>query len=98
MREKVELEPVSHDRECAPRSPVQGESEHGPRAKMSRDIYQVIILSNLVSPVCMPRSGVSRSYGSSNSRVFFFSLFSFIFISWRLITLQYWSGFGHTLR
>ena len=28
-------------------------------------------------------------------KVFFFS--SFIFISWRLITLQYWSGFCHTL-
>ena len=27
----------------------------------------------------------------------FFSLFSFIFISWRLITLQYCSGFCHTL-
>ena len=31
VREKVELEPVSRDRECAPRSPVQlsQESEHG---------------------------------------------------------------------
>ena len=27
----------------------------------------------------------------------FFSFFSFIFISWRLITLQYCSGFCHTL-
>ena len=54
-------------------------------------------LSDLVSPVCMPRSGIARSYGSSNSRFSFFSLFSFIFISWRLITLQYCSGFCHTL-
>ena len=29
--------------------------------------------------------------------VFVFVLFSFIFISWRLITLQYCSGFCHTL-
>ena len=29
--------------------------------------------------------------------VFFLSFFSFIFISWRLITLQYCSGFCHTL-
>ena len=28
---------------------------------------------------------------------FFFLFFSFIFISWRLITLQYFSGFCHTL-
>ena len=28
---------------------------------------------------------------------FFFSTFPFIFISWRLITLQYCSGFCHTL-
>ena len=27
----------------------------------------------------------------------FLNFFSFIFISWRLITLQYCSGFGHTL-
>ena len=27
----------------------------------------------------------------------FFFFFSFIFISWRLITLQYYSGFCHTL-
>ena len=31
---------------------------------------------------------------ASNSSIFFFS---FIFISWRLITLQYCSGFSHTL-
>ena len=28
---------------------------------------------------------------------YFFNLFLFIYISWRLITLQYCSGFGHTL-
>ena len=27
----------------------------------------------------------------------FIDFFSFIFISWRLITLQYFSGFCHTL-
>ena len=29
--------------------------------------------------------------------ILFFNLFSFIYISWRLITLQYCSGFCHTL-
>ena len=29
--------------------------------------------------------------------IIFFFFFSFIFISWRLITLQYYSGFCHTL-
>ena len=33
--------------------------------------------------------------GAANGLSFFF--FSFIFISWRLITLQYWTGFCHTL-
>ena len=32
-----------------------------------------------------------------NSEVFFFFLFSFIFISWRLTTSQHFSGFCHTL-
>ena len=32
-----------------------------------------------------------------NCRVLFFVFFPFIFISWRLITLQYCSGFCHTL-
>ena len=31
------------------------------------------------------------------STLFIYVFFSFIFISWRLITLQYWSGFCHTL-
>ena len=34
---------------------------------------------------------------SLSSLTFFFFFFSFIFISWRLITLQYCSGFCHTL-
>ena len=45
-----------------------------------------VSLSDLVSSVCMPRSGIAGSYGSSISSFFFFS---FIFISWRLITFQY---------
>ena len=36
------------------------------------------------------------SYGRETSFLFFF--FSFIFISWRLITLQHCSGFCHTLK
>ena len=40
-----------------------------------------------------------ESFVSVISRIpaFFFNFFSFIFISWRLITLQYCSGFCHTL-
>ena len=34
---------------------------------------------------------------ATNYILFFFFFFSFIFISWRLITLQYCSGFCHTL-
>ena len=33
----------------------------------------------------------------TQSSLYFFNFFSFIFISWRLISLQYWSGFCHTL-
>ena len=41
-------------------------------------------------------------WGNRSENVFFFclfcfSFFPFIFISWRLITLQYYSGFCHTL-
>ena len=50
------------------------------------------------------RSSVSMWFLTSFSLVtnnieyiFFFFFFSFIFISWRLITLQYCSGFCHTL-
>ena len=35
------------------------------------------------------------NFGASFPGFLFY--FSFIFISWRLITLQYWSGFCHTL-
>ena len=35
--------------------------------------------------------------GCQTQSLFFFFFFSFIFISWRLITLQYYSGFCHTL-
>ena len=40
---------------------------------------------------------VHRNWLCNKNRVFFFFFFSFIFISWRLITLQYCSGFCHTL-
>ena len=53
----------------------------------------------------LPITAASRHLGSglkfppklgSKALIFFF-FFSFIFISWRLITLQYCSGFCHTL-
>ena len=43
--------------------------------------YDTLVVGNLIS----------------DSSVFSFLFFSFIFISWRLITLQYRSGFCHTL-
>ena len=49
-------------------------------------------LSILVSSVCMPSSGIAGLYGSSSSSFLFI-----FFISWRLITLQYCSGYCHTL-
>ena len=39
----------------------------------------------------------SSPTGIYSNVTFFFFFFSFIFISWRLITLQYCSGFCHTL-
>ena len=39
---------------------------------------------------------ISRIWATTHSLVFFF-FFSFFFISWKLITLQYCSGFCHTL-
>ena len=55
-----------------------------------------------------PREGTALGrgclHGAEAGSVFFlfnkcsvFFFFSFIFISWRLITLQYFSGFCHTL-
>ena len=42
--------------------------------------------------------GLERSPEEGNGKPLRYSfLFSFIFISWRLITLQYYSGFCHTL-
>ena len=45
----------------------------------------------------IPRLGRSPGGGNSNPLQYSFFFFSFIFISWRLITLQYCSGFCHTL-
>ena len=39
----------------------------------------------------MPRNGSAGSYGSSSYKILF------IYFKWRLITLQYYSGFCHTL-
>ena len=46
-------------------------------------------------PIYLPWSDVTRCHDFSFLNVEFF--FPFIFISWRLITLQYCSGFCHTL-
>ena len=42
-------------------------------------------------------STVPNRSGGKNEVFFLFLFFPFIFISWRLITLQYCSGFCHTL-
>ena len=46
--------------------------------------------------VCM-YCNIALKSGVKHKHQFSFSFFSFIFISWRLITLQYCSGFCHTL-
>ena len=53
--------------------------------------FELVIASNHVI-----LSSPSAAFSLSQHQTFFF--FSFIFISWRLITLQYCSGFCHTLR
>ena len=59
-----------------------------------------------ISSSAVPFASYLQSFPASGSFLFFFPpsgflwflfLFSFIFISWRIITLQYWSGFCHTL-
>ena len=45
----------------------------------------------------IPMNKANRGDGIPVELFFFFSFFSFIFISWRLITLQYCSGFCHTM-
>ena len=49
--------------------------------------------------ICFMRLPLKATKISENSHLdfFFFFFFSFIFISWKLITLQYCSGFCHTL-
>ena len=48
-----------------------------------------------VFPEDLPEPGFEPASSALEGEFFFF--FSFIFISWRLITLQYCSGFCHTL-
>ena len=48
-------------------------------------------------PIYVPWSDGIRCHDLRFSNVDFFLFFSFIFISWRLITLQYCSGFCHIL-
>ena len=63
----------------------------GNSAVMNMGVYvsvQIILFSRYI-----PRSGIAVSYGSFICSFFF----SFILISWRLITLHYCSGFCHTL-
>ena len=43
----------------------------------------------------VPALGICKWIANNNNILFCF--FKFIFISWRLISLQYCSGFGHTL-
>ena len=54
----------------------------------SRQVYWSVLPCLL--PGAVPNPGIEPT-----SLSFFF--FSFIFVSWRLITLQYYSGFYHTL-
>ena len=51
-----------------------------------------------LSYVCILREHKLFFYMSLSARFISFSFFPFIFITWRLITLQYCSGFCHTLK
>ena len=69
-------------------------------AAMNIEIHMAF--SILVSSGYMPMSGTAGSYGGFSVVAvivccFFVLSFPFIFISWRLINLQYCSGFCHTL-
>ena len=65
-------------------------------------VYTLPILSHFI--LLMSKKELKeKNYGSfylslSFYVMIFFFFFSFIFISWRLITLQYCSGFCHTLK
>ena len=67
------------------------------------DLFQFIVFDSSQQTT---NSGLSSALSSTYWSVFFaqraeifflFFVFSFIFISWKLITLQYCSGFCHTL-
>ena len=75
--------------------------KHSPRASFSaqhlaRIQYILAIVIVIINPKncllkCLPLMSVSCTFPANNEVRFFFS---FIFISWRLITLQYCSGFA----
>ena len=52
---------------------------------------------NIGDPGLIPGSKRSPGEGNGSPLVFFFFFFYHLFIGWRLITLQYCSGFCHTL-
>ena len=71
------------------------------QAPLSMGILQVRIPKWIAMPSSRgssrPRDRIHVSYVSCIGRLVLFFFFPFIFISWRLITLQYCSGFCHTL-
>ena len=68
-----------------------GSKEMVPPCQLRREAYWKLTKSCWLPELRFPTSRTVRKYVSI---VYFFS---FIFISWRLITLQYCSGFCHTL-
>ena len=60
---------------------------------VSASVFQIWFTLGLTSLISLQSKGLSKVF--SNTIVYFF--FSFIFISWRLITSQHFSGFCHIL-
>ena len=71
----------------------------GPRLSAGTMVLHLLQVVNMLSvPGAMLSSGEDKDDGDIMALVpGFLFFFSFIFISWRLITLQYCSGFCHTL-
>ena len=77
------------------RKPLWTERQLTPKKKVETNSHLKITFSGIQMFCNHCFYLVSRCFHHYGSSLYFF--FSFIFISWRLITLQYCSGFCHTL-
>ena len=94
---------LQHARLPCPSPTTRAESNSGPSSQWC---HTIISSSDVPYSSCIQSYQASGSFqmsqffipdGQSIGASVFFFFFPFIFISWRLITLQYCSGFCHTL-